>query len=102
MTPGWKILSCNVTGAGSNLAAYPLPKATFTGGVMTREPLLDFIMTTTQGPLSLNPGGRVLIDQHTPANASAAGTANTIAFDANYIYVCTGTNTWKRAELLSW
>jgi hypothetical protein len=56
VTPGWRILTCSVTGGGSNLASYPLPKATFTGGVMTREPLLNFTMTATQRQLQLNDG----------------------------------------------
>lgn len=38
----------------------------------------------------------------TPASAGAAGNQGEIAWDANYIYVCTATNTWKRAALASW
>jgi len=38
----------------------------------------------------------------TPASASATGNAGTICWDANYIYVCTATNTWKRAALATW
>jgi len=37
-----------------------------------------------------------------PASASATGTAGTIRFDANYIYVCTATDTWKRVAVSSW
>ena len=37
-----------------------------------------------------------------PASASAAGQTGQIGWDANYIYVCTGTNTWKRAALSTW
>lgn len=37
-----------------------------------------------------------------PANATATGTAGTVIFDANYIYVCTATNTWKRTPLTTW
>lgn len=33
--------------------------------------------------------------------SSSAGTAGQIAWDANYIYVCVATNTWKRAALAS-
>jgi hypothetical protein len=35
----------------------------------------------------------------TPASSSAFCTTGTIEFDANFIYVCTATNTWKRATL---
>ena len=38
----------------------------------------------------------------TPASASATGTAGTIKWDASYIYVCTATNTWKRAAIATW
>jgi hypothetical protein len=38
----------------------------------------------------------------TPANAGASWTAGDICWDANYIYVCTATNTWKRAGIATW
>jgi Pectate lyase superfamily protein len=38
----------------------------------------------------------------TPASSSAAGVAGMMSWDDNYVYVCTATNTWKRAALASW
>ena len=38
----------------------------------------------------------------TPASATATGTAGEICWDANYIYVCTATDTWRRTALSSW
>jgi hypothetical protein len=38
----------------------------------------------------------------TPASASATGTTGEIAWDADYIYVCTATNTWKRVAIATW
>ena len=38
----------------------------------------------------------------TPASAAAAGVAGQIAWDASYVYVCTATNTWKRAAIATW
>lgn len=38
----------------------------------------------------------------TPASATAAGNAGEICWDADYIYVCTATNTWKRAAITTW
>jgi hypothetical protein len=38
----------------------------------------------------------------TPASATATGTAGTICWDANYIYVCTATDTWKRVAIATW
>ena len=37
-----------------------------------------------------------------PASASAAGTLGEIRYTADYIYVCTATNTWKRSALSTW
>jgi hypothetical protein len=38
----------------------------------------------------------------TPASASATGTAGTIVWDANFIYVCVATDTWKRVAISTW
>jgi len=38
----------------------------------------------------------------TPASASDTGTAGEISWDSSYIYVCTATDTWKRAALSTW
>jgi hypothetical protein len=38
----------------------------------------------------------------TPASASAAGTIGELCWDANYIYICTAANTWKRAAIATW
>lgn len=102
VTPSWKVLTITVSGAGTNYPSYPYPKVTWASGAMVKEPLVSFTMTATQTALSLNPGGSVLISQQTPASAAATGTANTIAFDASFIYVCTAANTWKRAAIATW
>jgi hypothetical protein len=38
----------------------------------------------------------------TPATSGATGTTGEIAWDADYIYVCTATNTWKRTAISTW
>lgn len=38
----------------------------------------------------------------TPASAAAAGTTGTISWDSSYIYIATGTNTWKRVAIATW
>lgn len=38
----------------------------------------------------------------TPASAAATGDAGMLCWDASYIYVCTATNTWKRAAIATW
>jgi hypothetical protein len=37
-----------------------------------------------------------------PASATATGTLGEIRIDASFIYVCTATNTWKRAAITTW
>lgn len=37
-----------------------------------------------------------------PASATATGSAGAIRWDANYIYVCTATDTWKRVAIATW
>jgi hypothetical protein len=38
----------------------------------------------------------------TPITASSPGTPGQMAYDANYIYVCVATNTWRRATTATW
>jgi hypothetical protein len=38
----------------------------------------------------------------TPASSSAPGYNGEICWDANYLYICTATDTWKRIALSSW
>ncbi len=38
----------------------------------------------------------------TPSSAADTGTAGTICFDANFIYICTAANTWKRVAIATW
>lgn len=38
----------------------------------------------------------------TPATAGDAGNQGEIAWDADYIYVCVASDTWKRAALSTW
>ncbi len=37
-----------------------------------------------------------------PGSANSVGTAGTITWDSNYLYVCVAANTWKRLALSSW
>jgi len=53
--------------------------------------------------------GNVLADQFkltalntAPSSAIDTGTTGEIRYDANYMYVCTATNTWKRSALTTW
>jgi heme/copper-type cytochrome/quinol oxidase subunit 1 len=37
-----------------------------------------------------------------PTSSTSTGLTGQIAVDANYIYMCTSTNTWKRTPLTTW
>lgn len=37
-----------------------------------------------------------------PASATGIGSVGSIAYDSNYFYIATNTNTWKRSSLTSW
>ena len=39
---------------------------------------------------------------HTPSSSSDTGTAGQFAWDTNFIYICTATNTWKRVAIATW
>ena len=44
----------------------------------------------------------ITISNTVPANSSSTGIAGSIAYDANYFYVCTANNIWKRSALTTW
>lgn len=43
-----------------------------------------------------------LMQSRTPASASATATQGEIAWDSSYIYIATGTNTWRRVAHATW
>jgi len=38
----------------------------------------------------------------TPASANSVGAKGDVAYDDNYLYICVGTDTWKRTALTTW
>ena len=108
----------------------PLASPTFTGTVsgitkaMIGLPLADNtsdankpVSTATQTALNLKAniaspsftgnvstsGDSVRIDTaKTPSSATDTGATGQIAWDADYIYACTATNTWKRSAITTW
>jgi hypothetical protein len=66
--------------------------------------LTAFDTFTATGTLIANAASNAfrITTAQTPASAAATGTAGTIAWDSSYIYVCTATNTWKRAAIATW
>jgi hypothetical protein len=57
---------------------------------------------TAAGNLIISAGDLIVTTATTPASAAATGTVGTIAWDADYIYVCTATDTWKRVAIATW
>ena len=47
-------------------------------------------------------GGLQLASGTAPSSATDTGLAGEIRWDANYIYVCVATNTWKRVAISTW
>lgn len=60
------------------------------------------IGSNTNNGAKLQVNGLITQSLTTPASASATGVAGTITADANYVYVCTATNTWKRVAIATW
>jgi len=62
-------------------------------GIATPEP---------SAPLDISGDAIRIRTASTPANASALGAAGEIRWDANYIYICVATDTWKRVAISTW
>ena len=73
--------------------------------------------TNAQGSMSLTNDGKLHVDDSitvgttsipvatvvsAPATAADTGSVGQIAVDADYIYVCTATDTWKRVAIATW
>ncbi len=76
----------------------------------TDSPSATFVITGMNVGLGATPTAKMDINSDilrlrtakTPASAGAAGNQGDICWDANYIYACVATNTWKRAALATW
>lgn len=53
------------------------------------------------GNVNVN-GAMTLNNSLAPTNSNDPGTAGQIVWDDTHIYICTATNTWKRADIASW
>lgn len=77
------------------------------GGTSTSFPALKRLSAILQVRLADDSGYTVLDAQlraqgTAPATAGATGTAGDIRYDADYIYICTAANTWKRVAIATW
>lgn len=64
------------------------------------------IVTETSSPslagLTVTGDKARIVTPKTPASATAAGSPGEVCWDTDFVYVCVGTNTWKRAALATW
>jgi hypothetical protein len=77
------------------------------GGTTTSFPALKRSSAILQARLADDSGYTTMDALHrlqgaAPATTGATGTAGDIRYDADYIYVCTATNTWKRVAIATW
>jgi hypothetical protein len=94
--------------ADNSFGAYDAHLKIFFGGDVV-TPALDFYEGGSANASEFNLAGKIkatqfkLVDLNTaPANASDTGTKGEIRIDANHIYICTATNTWKRVAIATW
>ena len=66
------------------------------------NPTVSSSAALTLSSLILNANNIDITSSLTPASAADTGTQGQIAWDANYIYVCIATNTWKRVAITTW
>jgi len=115
-TPHWYINQSGTAPSTWNVAGTHLgvnAASSFTGN------FLDFHVNGGSSVFLVNYGGQVIgsntvtfnsfiatggtggfrASLYTPATSSAACIAGTVAWDANYLYVCKATNTWMRSAL---
>ena len=72
---------------------------------LTKDDGTNGVEMTTAGVLQKRGTGSIIADavtSGTPASASAACTAGTINYDADYLYICVATDTWKRSAIATW
>lgn len=58
--------------------------------------------TAPTAPVDIAGNGIRIRTARVPASATAAGNQGDIAWGSGFIYVCTATNTWRRAALSAW
>ena len=69
---------------------------------LTVDGRVGIFTTSPTGALDIDSDSIRLRQSKTPSSSSATGTAGEIAWDANYIYICVATDTWKRVAISTW
>jgi len=91
-------ITANTTGA---LIITPANTCTVSLTSVTVEALTDATGDlTVMGDLRVR--SSIFIPSSPPSTSTSTGISGAITWDANYIYICTTTNTWKRMPLSTW
>ena len=72
------------------------------GNIYSTNGSLGAKTSTPQFALDVNDPTIAVRGNRTLSAANVNGTAGEVCFDANYIYRCVATNTWKRSALTTW
>ena len=75
--------------------------ASFTFNTLSFDSFGRLAVNQSSAQTTLDVNGTFRFNSLTPASSSAPGVTGQHAWDSNYMYVCTATNTWKRAALTS-
>jgi hypothetical protein len=73
-----------------------------TRAIITSAGLVGINTPSPTAVLDVNSNIIRLRTAKTPASAADTGNAGDICWDSGYVYVCTATNTWKRAAIATW
>ena len=71
-------------------------------GIGVESPSYELDVSGNTNTTSLIVSSSAIMPISTPSSASDTGTTGQLAVDTDYIYVCTATDTWKRAALSTW
>ena len=64
--------------------------------------IMEYDATGTLTPGNITVSGKLNVTAAAPGNATDTGTVGEIRVDADFIYVCTASNTWKRVAIATW
>lgn len=88
---------------GENVAAtsVDIVVAIAAGAPQVEKLRISLARSTFSTPITVT-GNPRFASPTVPASAIAAGTAGDFAWDANYLYICTAANTWRRVAHATW
>lgn len=60
------------------------------------------VTVSSTGQVTFAGDNVIIATSKTPSSASDTGTTGAVCWDSGFVYVCTATNTWKRAAIATW